>query len=354
MQGFFEYILKTSLNFQINSEERNYLMKKLLSIFTVLALLFSAISLISCSESELYSEGDGEFNVVCTTFIPFDIARNIGGDDATVTILQDSGADLHNYSPTTATLSALANADIFVYIGGESDEKWVGDAISACNNQKLITVCLMDCIDEPLHAELSCDWTTHEHGEHDEHDEHEHDEHEHHADEHIWTSPRNVISMTDAVKNAMCLASPEVSESFNNNAAKYALALAELDARYQSAVSDASIKYAVVADRFPFIYLFHDYNIGYIAAFSGCSTEVNASFKTQVGLIEAARSKGVKFILTIEGGDKSLAEAVAGECGCTVRSLDSMQSVKRSDIEGGATYLEIMEKNLEVLKEVLN
>ncbi len=328
-------------------------MKKILSVFLTVILTLFALSLISCSESELYSEGEGSVKVVCTTFIPFDFARIIGGDDVSVTVLQDSGADLHNYSPTTATLSALADADIFVYIGGESDEKWVDDAISACKNEDMITVCLMDCIAEPLHAELKNDWSEHEHA-HDDKEHEEHERHDHHADEHIWTSVKNARSMAEAIKNALCEKAPELSAAFTERAASFDRELSLLDADYESAISSARIKSVVMADRFPFVYLFHDYNISYIAAFSGCSTEVNASFETQVSLIETARSQGVKYILTIEGNDKALADAVAAEAGCEVLSLNSLQSVKRSDITSGATYIGIMRQNLSVIKEVLS
>ena len=88
-------------------------MKKLTICILVvlLAVLLFCASLVSCSPASLYSEGEGKLRVVCTTFAPFEFAREIGGDRVTVTILQDSGADLHNYTATSATLDALANAE---------------------------------------------------------------------------------------------------------------------------------------------------------------------------------------------------------------------------------------------------
>ena len=326
--------------------------KKFLSGIMAALLFVCAFTFTSCAEYQLYSEGEGEIKVVCTTFIPFDFARVVGGEDITVTILQDSGADLHDYSPTTATLSALADADIFIYIGGESDEKWVDDAIRSANNDDLITVCLMDSIAEPLHAELENDWDSHEHDE-DEHEHEDEDEHEHHADEHIWTSLKNACNMVGAIKDALCEKAPGLSDLFSQRAQAYIGELLSLNTEYAEAVSEARIHKVVVADRFPFVYMFHDYNIAYIAAFSGCSTEVNSSFETQISLINAAKASGAKYILTIEGNDKTLAEAVARESGCEICSLNSLQSVKRSDITSGISYLEVMKDNLKVLKEVL-
>ncbi len=322
-------------------------MKKILSVIIASILCLCSLFLVSCAENDLYSEGEGDISVVCTTFIPFDFARAVGGEDVTVTILQDSGADLHNYTPTTSTLSALSNADIFIYIGGESDKKWVADAVKAANNDDLITVCLMDSIGEPLHAELKNDWSVHEH------EEHEHEGHEHHADEHIWTSLKNACDMVYATKDALCEKAPELADKFSERAEAFAGELLTLNSEYADTVSSARLKGVVIADRFPFVYLFHDHKISYTAAFSGCSTEVNSSFETQISLINTAKSLGTKYILTIEGGDKSLAEAVAKESECEVRSLNSLQSVKRSEITSGVTYIGVMRDNLNVLREVL-
>ena len=46
-----------------------------------------------------------------------------------------------------------------------------------------------------------------------------------------------------------------------------------------------------------------------------------------------------------------MAEAIVSETGCRVYSLNSMQSIKRSDIESGCSYLQIMEENINTLKE---
>ncbi len=325
-------------------------MRKKPSFLFICLLILTLLGFPSCSTGRLYSEGSGNLQVVCTTFVPFDFARMIGGDRVTVTILQDSGADLHNYTPTSATLTALAEADVFIYIGGESDEKWVPDALGVCENPDLITVCLMDCIEEPLHASLENDWSSHAHKE----DDHSHEGHAHHADEHIWASPRNAKAMVSAICDALCQADTAGAEVYRSAAAAYVLLLDELDTAYSEAVNSAAHRSVVVADRFPLIYLFHDYKIAYIAAFSGCSTEVNASFETQVKLIEAVKSQKLSCILTIEGTQKDLAEAVADETGCKILTLNSLQSVKRNDIENGAAYLDIMWQNLSVLKEALS
>ena len=106
-------------------------MKKKIAILLSLALILSefCFTATSCSGNAVYSEGEGDLQVLCTVFAPFDFAREIGGERVTVSILQDSGADLHNYTPTAATLEALSSADLFIYVGGVSDEAWIEGAL---------------------------------------------------------------------------------------------------------------------------------------------------------------------------------------------------------------------------------
>ena len=347
----------------------------LISLIICATLVCSA--LCSCSGEATYGEGEGELRVLCTSFAPFDFAREVGGDRVRVSILQDSGADLHNYTPTAATLDAIANADVFIYIGGTSDEVWIGDAIRASGNEDLTTLCLMDAI-SPIHAELENDWSGEEHdhdhdhdGNGDEHDhdtelgdhsvddhsvgkhhdnDHGHEGHDHsHADEHIWTSVKNAKLMVSEIKDALISVDPEGKESYESNAYDYLAKLEELDRELES-ISE-NIPMILFADRFPFVYLLHDYHVPYMAAFSGCSTEVNAGFGTQVKLIESVKDNNLSCIFVIEGGSKDLADAISAETGCNILSLDSMQSVKRADIIAGDTYLGIMQKNIDTLKE---
>ena len=346
----------------IKKEKEYRKMKR--TILTLLVLLVCltplCAALSSCSGEAIYGEGDGELRVLCTSFAPFDLAREVGGDRVRVSILQDSGADLHNYTPTAATLDAIAQADLFIYIGGTSDEGWINDAIRASGNKGLTTLCLMDYI-SPIHAELENDWTDDEHDHHDgeaheskhshnDHDHsHGHEGHDHSADEHIWTSVKNAKLMVTAIKDAMTSLDGAGKETYESNCARYISELDRLDGELE-AIFD-KIPLILFADRFPFVYLLHDYHVPYKAAFSGCSTEVNSGFDTQVKLIESVKDNNLPCIFVIEGGSKDLADAVSAETGCKTYSLNSMQSVKRSDIIAGDTYLSIMQKNIDILKE---
>ncbi len=318
--------------------------KKKVSALLLLTLMLAACSLLlpACSQNGLYTEGSGELKVVCTNFPPFDLARQVGGERITLTLLQDSGADLHSYSPTANALTALTNADVFICIGGESDKKWVDDAVSSAQNPDLKVLYLIDGT-ELIHAELE------EHG-----DDHGEENHGNEGDEHIWLSLKNASAITDKIKEAFSEKDPENAEYYLNSSNSFKEKLSALDAQYESAVASARTRTLVFADRFPFVYLTNDYGLSYYAAFSGCSTEINADFATQVKLINAVKDNSLSAVIVTEGSGKNLADNVCAETGCKRVALNSMQSVTRAEIENGATYLGIMTDNLASLREALS
>ena len=99
-----------------------------------------------------------------------------------------------------------------------------------------------------------------------------------------------------------------------------------------------------------------DYGLDYYAAFVGCSAETEASFRIVTFLANKADELGLKCIIKLEKSDGRLAETIAANTKAgklEILSLDSLQSASGADIKAGVTYLSVMAKNLEVLKEAL-
>ncbi len=323
-------------------KNKKYCLAKTLILTLILTFCLSVLP--ACSSAALYSEGDGALKVVCTSFPPFDFARQIGGEKITVTVLQDNGADLHNYSPTAKTLKALSEADVFICVGGETDKKWVDDAISSAENPDLKVLYLTDGI-ELMHAELE--------GHNHEEDHSENEALDHGGDEHIWLSLKNAITITDKISSAFIEKDSANAAYYTAQADAFKTKINALDGEYRAAVNGAKTKTVVVADRFPFIYMTNDYGLCYYAAFSGCSTEVNSDFATQVKLINAVKEHSLSAVIVTEGGNKALADNICAETGCKKVVLNSMQSVTRAEIQAGANYLDFMTKNLEALREAI-
>ena len=117
-------------------------MKKVLS--AVVAAFLALGSLTACSSSG--AKGNDKLKIVTTIFPEYDWVMNVLGDKASgadVTMLLDNGVDLHSFQPTAADIMKISSCDLFIYVGGESDE-WVEDALKEAVNKDMIVINLMD------------------------------------------------------------------------------------------------------------------------------------------------------------------------------------------------------------------
>ena len=198
----------------------------------------------------------------------------------------------------------------------------------------------------------------HEH-DHDHEHEHEHDhDHDHdHEDEHIWLSLKNAKAICEIIAENIIRLDPENEEIYKNSLDSYISKLDSLDNLYNETVENAKLNTLLFADRFPFRYMVDDYKLEYFAAFSGCSAESEASFETVAFLAEKLSELKLPCVIVLDGSTKDIAKAVinaANSSDTKILTLDSMQTISRADIDGSASYLSIMEENLETLKKALN
>ena len=336
-----------------------------------ISLLLCALLALDClSPAALAQEEKKTLNVVVTIFPIYDWVREVAGDDEhlNLTLLLNNGVDLHSYQPTVSDMMDIATCDVFIYVGGESD-RWVTDALSGEVNPDMVVVNLMDVLGDAVKTEEIVEGMEHDHDhEHEDEDEdhgredgdedgdHDHEEDEE-PDEHIWLSLKNAQVLVQAIADAFAQVDPGCAEDYAARAAAYDEQLSALDAEYAAAVEGAQVDTLLFGDRFPFRYLVDDYGLSYYAAFAGCSAETEASFKTVVFLAGKVDELNLPAVLTIEGGDGRIAQTVVEATkarDARVLTLDSMQATTARDIEGGVRYLDVMRKNLEVLRQALN
>lgn len=324
-------------------------MKRIISLLICFVMLLTLVSCTGAGNTET-----GKKSIVCTTFPQYDWTVNILGDKADeweVSILLDSGTDLHNFQPSAEDIITVNSCDLFIYVGGESDG-WVEDVFKT-NTADTELIDLMQTLDGRLLE------AGHSHGHEDEHDEDfEHNElcdHEH--DEHIWLSLENAEELCEAIAYRLGVIDPDNAQVYERNCESYTEKLEALEEKYQNTVDTAKHRTLVFADRYPFAYLCEDLGLTAHAAFSGCSAETEASFEKIVELAGEVDNEGLSAVVVIDSSDRKLADTVISNTQTkdqTIVELDSMQSVTRKDIDGGASYLAIMEKNLEALKTALN
>lgn len=293
------------------------------------------------------------YSIVCTTFPQYDWIRNIIGDDSDkfqLTMLLDQGMDLHSYQPTAEDIAKIADADMFVYVGGESDG-WVDSALKEATNTDIRVVNMLETLGNAVKEEEVIPGMQAE--EEEENEEGEGPEY----DEHVWLSLKNAATLTDVLSENIQEIDPVNKEDYVENAAEYVDRLNDLDGRYALAISKGERQAILFGDRFPFRYMADDYGLTYYAAFVGCSAESEASFETITFLAHKVDELKLPVILTIEGANHNIAESIKNATESKnqeILTMNSMQSVTAEDVADGETYLNVMEDNLNVLSQALN
>ena len=327
-------------------------MKKITALLLALFMLVGALA--GCGKQNDTNQTD-KLSIVTTIFPEYDWVREILGekaDNAEITMLLDNGVDLHSYQPTADDIVKISDCDLFIYVGGESDE-WVEDALRNAANGNMKVINLLEVLGDSVKTEEIVEGMQEAEHEHEDAEEHEHEEE---ADEHVWLSLKNAKMLVRVISKALQELDPDSKDIYAANADAYVKKLSALDAEYQAAVDAASNKTILFGDRFPFRYLVDDYGLHYYAAFVGCSTETEAGFETISFLAKRVDEWKLPCVLTIEGAQHKIAETVVRNTTAKnqrVLTMDSMQSTTSKDVKNGTTYLFVMEKNLSVLKEAL-
>ena len=290
-----------------------------------LAILLGVMSIavpfsgMHIAEAKTTEETDRKLNIVTTIFPEYDWTRNILGNreaDVNLTMLLDNGTDLHSFQPAVKDIMKVSSCDLLIYVGGESDQ-WIEDALESAQNKDMKTINLMEVLGDTM---------------------------------------RNASVICDAIAETLEEMDPENKEIYQTNAENYKAKLSTLDQKYQETVDTDRQNTLIFADRFAFRYLVDDYGLNYYAAFSGCSAESEASFKTVTFLAGKLDELGIKTVLTIEKSDDRIAQTVIENTkkkDQKILELNSMQSITSDEIKNGVTYLSVMEDNLKVLKEAL-
>ena len=204
---------------------------------TASLLLAGLLTLGACACSSAGAAGsNGKLKIVTTIFPEYDWVKEIAGDkisDIDLTLLLDNGVDLHSYQPNAQDIIKISSCDVFVYVGGESDEG-VEDALKEAVNKNMQVVNLMETLGSAVKEEETVEGMQAEDEESEGHDEEEKE-----YDEHVWLSLKNAKVLVNGIADAMGKADPSNAASYKANAESYNNKLTELDSRYETTIKSA-------------------------------------------------------------------------------------------------------------------
>ena len=306
-------------------------------LLTILFITFLVI-VTGCGRNK----SNAKYTIISTSFPGFDFARAIVKDsDVDVRMLLLPGSEMHDYEPTPQDIIDIENSDIFIYVGGESDS-WIDGVLDDIDTSKVKIIKLMDLVNvvEEEHV-LGMEVL-------------EEEKEEVEYDEHVWTSPKNAIKIVEKLKDEIINIDKENSELYQKNSSNYISEISAIDNEIEEIVNSSKRKELVFGDRFPLRYFTDSYGLSYYAAFPGCSEQSEASAKTISFLINKVKEDNIPVVFKIELSSGKIAETIASATGAKVLEFHASHNISQEDFDNGVTYVDIMKKNIEVLKEALN
>lgn len=303
---------------------------KKISLLILILLSF----LLSCQPAKESNKGEKKLKVIATIFPIYDFARNVGGDKIEATMLLPTGTDAHHYELKPKDIINVSKADIFLFTNFEM-EQWAYKIINAAekNTNMLAIETGAGAFLMPLNAEDG-----------------EQDNHVSKFDPHIWLDMDNAEKMVDNIATAFIKKDSRNSDYYLKNAHDYKSKLIALDKRYRAELTGCKTKTLLHAGHWAFAYLAKKYNLNYIAAYN-VSADAEPSPQKMVALIEQVKQERVPCIYYEDMINPRVAKMIAKETGAGLLKLNNGHDVSKSDIQSGASFISLMEKNLINLKK---
>ena len=343
---------------------RKKTVKKLFRFAISLCLIVTLMINTSGCKIGKYADLDPNKPLIVTTLFPqYDFARQLVKDKAEVVLLLSPGVESHDFEPTPSDIILINKADLFIYTGDEM-EPWVDKILDSIDNKNLTI------LDVSKGVETICEEENREHNhvhgesntiEDDSHDEniilgsneHADHDHSHNSDPHIWTSPVNAMKMVENIEKALVKMDSENADFYEENAHEYIHSLEELDSKLRQVVEESNTKTIYFGGRFAMSYFAHEYGLNYVAAFDSCQAESEPSARLITKIIDLMRAEKVTYVFHEEMTDPRAARIIADEIGGEALLLHSCHNISKAELQSGATYLSLMNQNVNNLRKAL-
>lgn len=330
-------------------------MKRITNLIVSLSVLLLFIT--ACSTNEAGSEslpteensGEQAIKVVTSIFPMYEIVKDVAGDRAEVSLMVGANEDAHHYEPSAQAVAKVNEADVFIY-SSHVMEFWVDTLLDVVENEDIQIVELADGLDLEM-----ADAQDEDHDDHDDNDDEDHVEHAHDhggLDPHFWLDLTAVNQQLSLIVEALSQADPEGQSYYEENAEQFSKELLDLDEQYESALADAENRIFVVQHQ-AFGHLAHRYHLDQVSV-GGLTTEVEASPKKLVEIIEFINDQNVPVIYYQSGENSGIAETIAKETNTEIAVLHDLENKPATLGNDGNLYLEAMRENLEQLQKSIH
>ena len=308
--------------------------KKILIILTLVILSITGCSSNTNDNNKSGNSKDKEDSIkVVTSFYPmYLLASNVVKDIDNVELINMTNSAtgcLHDYSLTTDNIKLLEDCDVFI-INGAGMESFLDKVLEQKPDLKIIDA------SEGIEL-IKSDYE-------EESDDHDHD-HDEEYNPHVWLSVENAIKQVENIENKLIEYNSINKDKYSKNAKEYIEQLSNLDNKIHSELDNIKNKNIVTFhEAFPYFAKEYGLNIvGVVQREAGSEPSAKELQET----IEKIKKLDVKAICVEPQYSTKAAETISKETNVKVYTLDPIVTEESKN----SSYIDIMNKNLETLKE---
>ena len=295
-------------------------MKKILFFVLLILLVGGVFWFWSANSSRPQGPGaDGKIKVVVSGYVPYTVAKQIGGELIDLSMLLPANAEPHSFEPTPGAIIAVHGADVFIYVSGRI-EPWVTDIAENVKEGAVV-------VEAAQSAKPS-------------------------KDPHIWMDFDNMRPFARAIAQALQEKDPAHQDVYASNLAAFNTQLDELEQAFSAALANCRQRRIVHVGHLAFGNLARTYGLN-LQSLTGTSHQSEHSVHRLAELVRYIRKHGVPAVFTEEMLSQDLAATVARETNVRVLPLYTVEEVSKKDFDAGITYGEYMRRNLHNLREGL-
>lgn len=327
--------------------------KKIAAVISFLILIIVMIIITAIFRPENSTIDESKIQIVATLFPQYDFAKHIAGDKAEVRLLINSGVETHNYEPTAKDMIMLQNqTDMFLYTG-EFFEVWTKDVVELLKESKIEIVDVSENIELIKIEDFQSKYINSEIIHDDEHS-HEHEEHDHEHtdmyDGHIWQNPDNAIIMMDNILDGLIKIDPDNADYYRANYENYKNEIKALNQDFEEVVKNAERKEIAVGGEFAYSYFIEKYGLKFVSVYTNCGHGEDPSIAKVKSVIDYINKYDMPAVYYEELSEGTVAKMIAEETDAKALVLYSVHNGNPNE----DTYVSLMRKNLENLKQGLN
>ncbi len=286
---------------------------------------------LGCGPGTPSPSAGGKLQVLATTGMIADTARQIAGEHAYVAALMGPGVDPHLYQPSTRDQRRLREAQLVFYNGLHLEGKMV-EVFESLAKEKSVVAVSADIPEERL---LS--WADAA-GMHD---------------PHIWFDVALWKTAAETIVAAFCEADPQHSADYRANGAKYLIELEKLDQYCRQRVEEiAPDRRVLITSHDAFHYLGRAYGFE-VVGIQGISTETEAGLRRLTDTVDLIRARRITAIFPESSVSRAAIERVAVDAPVKLGSELFSDALGAADGPAG-TYVGMIRTNIDSIVEALS